>query len=256
MLSAIIVTVQIKPVSEAFSSCFERCIQDYLRDKTRILVTHQLHFLPSVDHIVGLCEVGVLLFYVGFNVVLLPKNKARSYAGLNNFSAVLFQGKIAFNGTYAEFLQVPILKTLFDAAKSEGLNSLSSQPDLVAYDGTNRSPSTCDSHVNASLRVKVGYEEEGAEDEASVRNRRVGFQVYREYMKHAGVCVLVVAMAVPLLADVSWTARHFELIRFKGINQFIQPRPYLEFSVFFWQPITHWTKPYKLGARNPDHNGQ
>ena len=31
---------------------FEECIVKYLRGKTRILVTHQLQYLPSVDRII------------------------------------------------------------------------------------------------------------------------------------------------------------------------------------------------------------
>ena len=35
---------------------FEKCIIDALHNKTRILVTHQLHFLPMVDYILVLKE--------------------------------------------------------------------------------------------------------------------------------------------------------------------------------------------------------
>jgi len=38
--------------SSVAKKIFEDCIQNFLKDKTRILITHQLQFLPKVDHIV------------------------------------------------------------------------------------------------------------------------------------------------------------------------------------------------------------
>lgn len=41
---------------------FEGCINGYLRGRTRILVTHQIHFLKAADYIVVLNEVRI--FYI------------------------------------------------------------------------------------------------------------------------------------------------------------------------------------------------
>lgn len=41
---------------------FEGCINGYLRGRTRILVTHQIHFLKAADYIVVLNE--VCIFYL------------------------------------------------------------------------------------------------------------------------------------------------------------------------------------------------
>lgn len=40
---------------------YKKCITEYLHGKTRILVTHQLHFLKCVDHIIVLDRVNVKL---------------------------------------------------------------------------------------------------------------------------------------------------------------------------------------------------
>ncbi|CAG7664697.1 unnamed protein product, partial [Allacma fusca] len=49
---------------------FEKCVQGYLKDKLRILVTHQLQYLPRADHIV-----------------------------------ILSRGKVAAQGTYIDLIQ-------------------------------------------------------------------------------------------------------------------------------------------------------
>jgi ABC-type multidrug transport system fused ATPase/permease subunit len=40
---------------------YKKCITEYLHDKTRILVTHQLQFLKRADHIVMLDRVSAAL---------------------------------------------------------------------------------------------------------------------------------------------------------------------------------------------------
>jgi ATP-binding cassette subfamily C (CFTR/MRP) protein 4 len=41
---------------------FERCIIDHLRERLRILVTHQLQYLPYADHIIVMSKVRVTKF--------------------------------------------------------------------------------------------------------------------------------------------------------------------------------------------------
>jgi len=48
---------------------FEECICGYLRHKTRILVTHQVHHLAGVDRILLIKEVNNVIFYLEFNSV-------------------------------------------------------------------------------------------------------------------------------------------------------------------------------------------
>lgn len=40
---------------------FDECISKYLSDKTRVLITHQLQYLKTADHIIVLDEVLQLL---------------------------------------------------------------------------------------------------------------------------------------------------------------------------------------------------
>lgn len=48
---------------------FEECIRRFLRDKTRILATHQLQFIKDVDGII-LLDQGKLQYYKNYHALL------------------------------------------------------------------------------------------------------------------------------------------------------------------------------------------
>lgn len=55
---------------------FDECINGYLRDSTRILVTHQIHFLKAADYIVVLNDVRMKVFiYLNFYTISIFKKQ-------------------------------------------------------------------------------------------------------------------------------------------------------------------------------------
>lgn len=69
---------------------FEQCIQEYLKDKTRILVTHQIQFLKGADLV-------VIMNNVSFSSILFKKRISRIQLDL--------QGTIDKVGTFDELKQ-------------------------------------------------------------------------------------------------------------------------------------------------------
>lgn len=64
---------------------YKKCITEYLRGKTRILVTHQLQFLKQADHIVVLDRVSIIL-----NVFESIKNNPPKIIYYSNFYIILY----------------------------------------------------------------------------------------------------------------------------------------------------------------------
>lgn len=154
---------------------FEKCIKSYLKGKLRILVTHQLQYLPQADHVI-----------------------------------VLKEGQILAQGTYEQLVEaqidfVSLMTSVEDDAKSNRSisrkGSILTQQSLEAVEPS-RPVTTQQVTLDQEQKVTVEMKATGS----------VGYRVYLNYFKMGrSPCLLIFSILIFVVCQVSITSSSYFL---------------------------------------------
>ncbi|XP_036142952.1 multidrug resistance-associated protein 4-like [Monomorium pharaonis] len=177
---------------------YSECITDYLHDKTRVLVTHQLQFLKRADHIV-----------------------------------VLDQGFIKMQGSYNELVQsnndfIEMMNNLnHDAQKKEAEIERASEMSIRKI-SLKRRASDLSTHSDID---DSDYAEKIPEGEMMARGRISG-RVYKEYFDHGGNYFLLMLLLFFVISQIAaigndyWLSYWINLEDIRRINNVSDTKQY------------------------------
>ncbi|EAL67254.1 ABC transporter C family protein [Dictyostelium discoideum AX4] len=176
---------------EVASHLFDHCIQGMMKDKTRILVTHQLQFIPSADHII-VVDNGVLtqgtyseLKEKGIDFESIMKTKKLNIDENDQSSTSTTDKKSSTSSSSSELKKST---SLLNSTKELDINTIISEkndPNLIE---------------KAKLLVKEDRNE-----------GEVGFEVYRQYFRHGSLNLFFLTCALYFISQIIFQLSDFWL---------------------------------------------
>ncbi|XP_068991531.1 ATP-binding cassette sub-family C member 4-like [Neodiprion pinetum] len=163
--------------SKVGNHLFKECIQGFLRDKTRILVTHQLQFLPEADSVI-----------------------------------VINRGSVKYQGTYEELLHSGL--NLLDTVKLEEFDAPTEDEEILektAEDRYFQDPATVVNGNDESSELPESTETSSLDvKQEEVATGEMSNHVYKSYITAGGnMCTLITAAAAFVITQVSTNASEY-----------------------------------------------
>ncbi|KAK5583798.1 hypothetical protein RB653_005398 [Dictyostelium firmibasis] len=168
---------------EVASHLFDHCIQGMMKDKTRILVTHQLQFIPSADHIVVI-DNGQLTQGTYSEL----KEKGIDFESIMKTKKLNIENDQASSKKPDESDSSELKKSTSLLAKGLDINTIISDkhdPNLIE---------------KAKLLVKEDRNE-----------GEVGYEVYKQYFKHGSLSFFFVTCVVYFISQIIFQLSDFWL---------------------------------------------
>ncbi|XP_046432670.1 ATP-binding cassette sub-family C member 4-like [Neodiprion fabricii] len=160
--------------SKVGNHLFKECIQGFLRDKTRILVTHQLQFLPEADSVI-----------------------------------VINRGSVKYQGTYEELLHSGL--NLLDTVKLEEFDAPKEDEEILEKTAEDRDPATVVNGNDESSELPESTETSSLDvKQEEVATGEMSNHVYKSYITAGGnMCTLITAAAAFVITQVSTNASEY-----------------------------------------------
>ncbi|KAN0028398.1 hypothetical protein ACTFIV_010242 [Dictyostelium citrinum] len=178
---------------EVASHLFDHCIQGMMKDKTRILVTHQLQFIPSADHIV-----------VVDNGLLTQGTYSELKAKGIDFESIMKTKKLNIENDQSSTPSQPPDKASSSSSsssselkKSTSLLATAKELDINTIISDKHDP-------NLIEKAKLLVKEDRNEGE-------VGFEVYRQYFRHGSLSVFFLTCVVYFISQIIFQLSDFWL---------------------------------------------
>ncbi|XP_051163981.1 ATP-binding cassette sub-family C member 4-like [Leptopilina boulardi] len=167
---------------------FEKCILDYLKGKTRILATHQIHFLSRADIV-----------------------------------AIIERGTIKYQGCYNDIrsLDSEFMKVLESQTDDELADTEQDEPDEISskrkikkstsirrrtYSQTSRKSNTSNSELNTTSQDQINIVTVDKEEEEEMQKGSMGLKIFYRYLSYAGNCCTIPLLVFLLILSQAVTS--------------------------------------------------